>query len=126
MKKLLFLLLISLNLFGVTKTEIYNFYKNQNYKDTCSKGMWILNKNRNDNYMSIVSLSCVKSDMINSAIRISKLMGKTKIGRANASYVANLYLIKKLLIQFVYDKINLSNLSLPKSNHLLSKVFENI
>ena len=127
MKKLLFLLLISLSLFGVTKSEIYNFYKNQNYKDTCSKGMWILNKNRNDDdYMSIVSLSCVKSDMINSAIRIAKSMTHSAIGRQNASYISSLFLIKKLLLQMLFDNIDISNLSLPKSDHILSIVFENI
>jgi len=113
--------------FAIPKEKIYNYYKNRDYENVCKKGTWIVNENKqDDNYLSIVALSCVNSDMLNTAIRISKLLGNTKIGRANASYIANLYLIKKLLIQFMYDKINLSNLSLPKSNHFLSKIFENL
>jgi aspartokinase len=113
--------------FAISKEKIYTYYKNKDYENVCKKGTWIVNENKkNNNYLSIVALSCVNSDMLNTAIRISKLLGNTKIGRANASYIANLYLIKKLLIQFMYDKINLSNLSLPKSNHFLSKIFENL
>jgi len=126
MKKLLFLM-IFINLFGVTKNEIYTFYKNKNYKETCTKGMWILNKYRkDDNYMSIVALSCVKNDMINTAIRISKYMIHTPIGRQNASYISSLFLTKKLLLQMMFDKIDITNLSLPKSDHILSILFENI
>ncbi len=126
MKKVIIFLMF-INLFGVTKNDIYNFYKNKNYSDTCKKGMWILNKYRNDDeYMSIVSLSCVKEDMINTAIRVSKYMIHSPVGRQNASYISSLFLIKKLLLQMVFDKIDISNLSLPKSDHPLSVLFENI
>ncbi len=127
MKKLLFLLTIISLSFGIEKNEIYNFYKNKDYTDTCKKGIWILNKNKNDdNYLSIVALSCVKIDMINTAIRISKYMIHTPIGRNNASYIASLFLTKKLLLQMLFDNIDISHLSLPKSNNILSIVFENI
>jgi hypothetical protein len=113
--------------FAITKNQIYYFYKNKDYNDACIKGLWGFQKYKNDEtYLSVLALSCINVDMLNNAIRISKSMGKTKIGRANASYVANLYLIKRLLIQFVYDGIDLSNLSLPKSNHFLSIIFENL
>jgi len=126
MKKLILFIFV-LNLFGITKEEIYSLYKNHDYINTCNKGMWIIRKNNNDdNYQSIVSLSCVKVDMINTAIRIAKTMNHTPIGRHNASYISSLFLIKKLLLQLVYDKIDISNLSLPKSEHPLSIMFENI
>jgi len=126
MKKLL-LFIIVVNLFGISKIDIYNLYKNHNYKNTCIKGVWIINRYKHDDdYQSIVALSCVKADMLNTAIRITKTMVHTPIGRHNASYIASLFLIKKLLLQMVYDNIDISNLSLPKSEHPLSIVFENI
>ena len=125
MKKILIFLYVSL--FGVTQAEIYNLYQNHNYIDTCKKGVWNLAKFKNDDdYQSIVALSCIKADMLNTAIRITKSMTHTPIGRHNASYIASLYLIKKLLLQMVHDNINISNLSLPESDHFLSIIFENI
>jgi len=126
MKKIIFLLCTTL-LFGVTKEEIYQFYKDKDYKTTCTRGLWALSKYKDDdNYQSIVALSCVEVDMINTALRITKTMYHTPLGRHNASYIASLYLIKKLLLQLIYDKIDISNLSLPKSEHPLSIMFENI
>jgi hypothetical protein len=113
--------------FAITKNQVYSLYKKKDYLNVCVKGLWGFKKYKNDEvYLSIVALSCIKVDTINNALRISKSMGKTKIGRANASYIANLYLVKRLLIQFVYDGIDLSNLSLPKSNHFLSIIFDNL
>jgi len=129
MSKLFLLVIIFFTnfLFAVTKDEIYKAYQEKNYKKACEKGTWILSKNKNDeNYLSLVALSCINNDMLNTSIRISRILGKTKMGRANASYIANLYLIKKLLIEFIYDNIDLSNLSLPKSNNFLSEIFENL
>ncbi len=127
MKKILFITILINSLFGITQNDIYNFYKNRDYKNTCLKGIWILNQFKHDDkYQSIVALSCVKVDMLNTAIRITKTMIHTPIGRHNASYISSLFLIKKLLLQLVYDNIDISNLSLPKSEHPLSVIFENI
>jgi hypothetical protein len=127
LKIVLSLIVFSSFSFAITKNQIYILYKSKNYYTVCNRGKLIFDKFRKDEItLSIIALSCIKKDQINIALRISTLMNKTKIGRTNASYVANLHLIKRLLIQFVYDKIDLSNLSLPKSNHFLSIVFENL
>jgi len=128
MKKILLLsMLFTSFVFAITKEEVYHLYQNHDYKHTCQRGVWILNEYKNDDaYQSIVAISCVKADMLNTAIRISKTMNHTKLGRNNASYIATLYLIKRLLLQVVWDNIDISHLSLPKSNHHLSIVFENI
>jgi len=128
MSKILFLMLFfSTLLFGITKNEIYKLYNKKHFKATCEKGTWILRQNsKDDTYLSVVGLSCVNADMINTAIRISKYMGRTKIGRNNASFISSIFLIKKLLIQFIYDEIDLSNLSLPKAEYYLSDIFEKI
>jgi len=125
--KILLILFLSTFSFALSKIDIYKLFKDKNYKQVCIKGNSITSKYlKDDTFLSVVALSCVKSDMLNTALRISKFMRNSKLARNNASYIANLYLIKKLLIQFMYDKIDLSNLSLPKSNHFLSIIFENL
>jgi len=127
MKKIIFFTIFITNLFGITQNDIYNLYQKRDYKNTCIRGVWILNQFKHDDkYQSIVALSCVKADMLNTAIRITKTMNHTPLGRHNASYISSLFLIKKLLLQLVYDDIDISNLSLPKSEHPLSILFENI
>ncbi|NPA55998.1 MAG: hypothetical protein GXO40_06500 [Epsilonproteobacteria bacterium] len=123
------ILLVAL-LFSSLFADVYTLYKNKNYPKACKVGSYMLYKKpalkKDDNYQSVVALACVKADMLNAAIKIAKTLTHTKIGRNNASYVASLFLIKKLLLQLVHDKIDIANLSLPKSPHFLSIVFENI
>jgi len=126
-KKLILVALFVCEALAITKFDVYQYYKHKDYHNTCEYGLWLLHKNLNNSiYLNVVSISCVNSDMINTALRISKYMTKTKNERHNASYIASLYLIKKLLLQVVYDNIDISNLSLPKSDDILSVVFENI
>jgi hypothetical protein len=102
-------------------------FQNKNYSKVCTSGLPMVYRFKDDDAsLSIIAISCVKADLINSALRPANIMRNSKIGRNNASYVANLYLIKKLLIQFIYDDIDLSYISLPKSNHFLSIIFENL
>ena len=127
MRNFIFLLILISNLFAVEKTEVFKLYKEHKYLETCNKGMWIFNENKNDPvFKSIIAISCVNAGMINTAIRVAKFMNDTPLDRHNASYVASLFLAKKLLLQFLYDKINLSNISLPKSSHPLSIILEHI
>jgi hypothetical protein len=110
-----------------SKYDLYQMFENKHYKKVCESGLPMIYKlKNNDAYLSIIAISCIKADMINTALRVANIMRNSKMARNNASYVANLYLIKKLLIQFIYDKIDLSNISLPKSNHFLFIIFENL
>jgi len=128
MLKIFFLINIFVSFsFAISQNQLYTYYKNKDYKNLCIMGNYMKNKlKNNDKYLSLIGLSCIKADMINTAVSVSKFMKNSKISRNNASYIANLYLIKKLLMQFVYDKIDLSDLSLPKSNYFLYTIFENI
>jgi len=127
MKKIFLFLIIISNLFALTQNDIYKLYQNKEYKQVCKEGRTLYyNYELDDTFLSIVGLSCVKADMLNSAMTISKKMNNSPMGRQNASYIATLYLTKRLLLQLVWDNIDISNLSLPKSNHHLSIVFENI
>jgi hypothetical protein len=115
------------SLFAITKDQVYTYYKSQAYEKACKYGAGLVRRERDDeNYLSIVALSCVNADYLNTSITIARDMKNTKIGRNNASYISSLFLIKKLLMQFVYDDTDLTNLTLPKSPHILSLIFEAI
>ena len=127
--KMFFLLLFSaLFLFAkVEKEDVYNAYKNKNFTQSCKLGMSILGREKRDeNFVSVVGLSCINADMIDTAVNSAKYLKATAIGRNNASYIASIFLIKKLLLQFMFNDTDISTLSLPKSDHVLSIVFENV
>jgi len=48
----------------------------------------------------------------------------TEASRENASYFSSLIIQKRLLYQFMIDNLDISNLKLPSSRHILSRVFE--
>ena len=127
MKIIFSILFIFTSLFSMTKDQVYSYYKAGAYEKACKFGSGLVRRERNDeNYLSVVALSCVNADYLNTSITIVRNMKNTPIGRNNASYVASLFLIKKLLMQFVYDGTDLTNLTLPKSPHILSVIFEAI
>jgi uncharacterized protein YehS (DUF1456 family) len=127
MKIIFSIIFLFTSLFAITKDQVYSYYKAGAYEKACKYGAGLVRKERKDeNYLSIVTLSCVNADYLNTSITIVRNMKNTPIGRNNASYVSSLFLIKKLLMQFVYDDTDLTNLTLPKSPHILSTIFEAI
>ncbi len=73
----------------------------------------------------LYGLSCLNADHIDRlAVPMISLRYDSKAQRVNASYFATILLQKKLLIHALIDHVDLSNLSLPKTDYLLSKVFE--
>ena len=126
MKILLLLFSISLVFASeVNYDKLLNYYKIKNYKKTCQYAKDIFSKLDNS-FLSIVGDACAKEDDINIlGIIVSKLK-MTKSDRANASYFATLILEKKLIYQFANDGLDLSGLVLPKTEHILSRVFEKL
>ncbi len=123
---ILFLILIT---FGATANlnlnKIVESYKKGNYKETCHYGKKVLRK-LDDTFISLVGNACAKEDDINILGDIIKHLNKNKADRTNASYFATLILEKKLIYQFMNDDIDLSTLSLPKTDHILSRVFDKV
>ncbi len=121
-----FLIFISL-LFASEQdyNKCIDYFKNKDYLKCCRLGSRIYYK-YSSNFASMVGIACAKTDNINILGDIIKRLYKTKFDRTNASYFVTLIFEKKLLYQFVLDKINLKNLSLPKTKHILSRVFEKI
>ncbi|WP_458701616.1 hypothetical protein ACKGJI_05685 [Sulfurospirillum sp. 1307] len=119
--------LLHVALFAYTHEDIINDYKEQRYKDICLKSAkFYKNAEKNEQILSIIGDACARIDYINPLGYIVRGLISTPEFRQNGSYFATLVLQKKLIYQFMHDKIDLKNLRLPRSNHTLSIVFENL
>lgn len=105
--------------------EMLRLYQHGEYKKVCRYAKPFLYKMDNS-FISIAGDACAKEDDINILGIIVAKLNKTKSDRANASYFATLILQKKLIYQFMNDDLNLSGLVLPKTTHILSRVFEKL
>jgi hypothetical protein len=79
-----------------------------------------------ENFVSLVGVSCAKVDRINLLGMLQRSLVSSKSSRENASYFSTLVLQKRLIYQFMIDDLDMSRLVLPASTHLLSRVFEQL
>lgn len=108
-------------------SEILKDYEAKNYEKICSQGSSLLSGNeKNENILIAVGDACAKVDAINPLGNVVKNLVSTQSYRESGSYFATLILQKKLIYQFMHDKINLKELRLPRTEHVLSRVFEEL
>ncbi len=104
-----------------------NDFKAKKYNKVCAKGSSLYYGGYTDeNFVSLVGVSCAKVDRINVLGMLQRSLVNTKASRENASYFSTLILQKRLIYQFMIDDLALDNLKLPGSTHLLSRVFERL
>lgn len=102
-------------------------FKAKKYNKVCSKGIKVYYGGYTDeNFISLVGISCAKVDRINILGMLQRSLVNTKSSRENASYFSTLVLQKRLIYQFMIDDLALNGLKLPASNHLLSRVFDQL
>jgi len=119
-----FLLLIPIFLFSF---NIKEQYLTQNYKDVCLYGVKHFTEVKKDeNLLSLIGLSCVKSDYFIYLPPIINYLKHTKEARDNSIYFSILFVEKKLLYGYIMDNTDISYYKLPLINHPLSIVFNNI
>jgi hypothetical protein len=125
MKKLLLFFIFVCVANSYDLTQFYKDYKEKRYLDACKKGVNIFNEYKEDeDYLTVYSFACLKSDMIDRlAVPVTGLR-KTKEARANASYFSAILLQKKLLYHAVVDGVDISGLKLPTTDFVLSRVFD--
>ncbi|WP_331775904.1 hypothetical protein [Sulfurospirillum sp. 1612] len=123
------ILLIMILLVSYTAANDFNdlktmFLKKQ-YAKVCSKSVVLYPHHKhNSNFLNIFAVSCLNSDMINKLmVPIIKLY-KTKADRENAAYYATILYKKKLLYYALIDHIDISYVRLPKTNYILSNIFD--
>lgn len=121
------LVLFTSGVFAYSHQDVIKDYSAGNYKEVCAKSVYLFKgEERNEDILSLIGDACAKVDYINPLGHIIRRLVSTPQYRENASYFATLILQKKLIYQFMNDGIDLKNLRLPKSEHILSIVFENL
>ncbi|MGD9969282.1 MAG: hypothetical protein AB7S65_02395 [Sulfuricurvum sp.] len=104
--------------------RLFHLYQEGAYQQSCEYGIKSLQYNvRNENFVSLVGFSCLKADRFDLLSEVLPFLNNSSEARANNAYFSLLLLQKNLLMQALYDHKPISFLKLPKSSHLLSKVF---
>jgi len=107
--------------------SIKNQYLAKNYKEVCLYGVNHFQKIKKDeNLISLIGISCVKSDYFIYLPIIINNLKHTKEARDNSVYFSILFIEKKLLISYVIDGMDISYYKLPFVDHVVSIVFDNI
>lgn len=114
--------------YAYTYKELTRDYEAKNYDKVCNDAasQSYLKNEKNEQILVMIGDACAKTDSINPLGNISKNLISTKEYRESGSYFATLLLQKKLIYQFMHDAINLKELTLPRTDHVLSRVFEQL
>lgn len=121
----LFILLISFNLFAVTTKTLLTLYEKKEYKQACLRGTKsIYNHKKDENFLSLYGFSCLKSGYIDRLATPIALLKSSAEARANSAYFSVILMQKKLLYHSLVDDYDLSKLTLPTTEYILSKVFD--
>lgn len=106
-------------------TPFIKDFKAQKYNKVCEQGSRLYYGGYTDeNFVSLVGVSCAKVDRINVLGMFQRSLVNDRSSRENASYFSSLILQKRLIYQFMIDDINIAELKLPTSTHVLSRAFE--
>jgi hypothetical protein len=123
--KILNILFLSLTLNADIKQEMFHLYQNKKFSAVCVKGLNAFSANKNDEeFLSMYSFSCLYSDYVDRLAVPITIMKHSKEARANAAYFSVILMQKKLLFHALLDNYNLTNLKLPTTDYVLSKVFD--
>lgn len=128
MKVLVILVLFIWNVANAySYNEVLRDYQAKRYEKVCSEGAeFYMRNDKNEQILVAIGDACAKIGAINPLGQISKNLISTKEYRESASYFSTLILQKKLIYQFMHDDINLKELTLPRTDHVLSRVFEQL
>ena len=121
-------LLFALSVFVFANNTLLELYKKKRYLYICHKRWRYINKySNNEELLFLVASSCLKNGYIIPALDVSKFLKNTKKGRKNATYIATLFLMKKLIIQIIEDNLNISSIKLPLiKDHILGQIYNQI
>ncbi len=124
-KKILLLCFVCWNIsYAYTINDVKNFYQDKKFSKACSisGNIYVAYKN-NEEFLNIFASSCLKSDMINRLVLPIIKLYKTKQARENAAYFSTILYEKKMLYYALCDNIDISYINLPKTDYILSKIF---
>jgi hypothetical protein len=127
LKKLIFLFLFAFLL--ADDIPLISAFKKGHYSKICMNRWKYINKylNKREDLLSLVAYSCLKKRYLTPGLDLAKVLKKTKLGRKNATYITTLFLMKKLLLEFIFDDLDIKNIKLPLiKDDILGIVFYNI
>ena len=106
------------------KTSLYHLYQDKQYDDACQQGLKVFQKNRKDEeFVSLYAFSCLKADQIDRLTIPISILKNSEEARSNAAYFSVILMQKKLLYHALIDNYKLTELVLPKTDHVLSTVY---
>ncbi len=112
-------------LWGSSLSKLFKYYENQSYDKGCDYGAKYYTRNiNNEKYLTLYGLSCLETNHIERVAKPMLALSKSASSRENASYFATIILQKQLLKQRLMDGKELGDLRLPKTNFVLSRIFE--
>jgi hypothetical protein len=126
LKKIIFIFLFT---FLFSNDSLNIAFKKGYYSKICMNRWIYINKyvNKREDLLSLVAYACLKKKYLTPALDLAKVLKVTTIGRKNATYITTLFLMKKLILEFIFDNLNIENIKLPViKDDLLGKVFYNI
>ena len=123
--KILLILFITVYLQASMKQDMFNLYQNKKYEDVCTIGFTNFNTYKADEeFVSLYAFACLNSDYIDRLSIPTAILKFSKEARANSAYFSVILMQKKLLYHALVDGYDLSSLSLPTTDYILSKVFD--
>ena len=104
--------------------DLVRAYKKGEYKRVCLDGYRIFDTLRKkEELLSMYAFACLKSDYINRLAVPILILGKSPEARKNRSYLSLILTQKNILISSLSDGLKFKGLSVPTSDHIISKVF---
>ncbi|MCD6173732.1 MAG: hypothetical protein J7J96_08105 [Sulfurimonas sp.] len=104
---------------------MFALYQNKKYKEVCNIGFNnFRHNNKDEEYVSLYAFACLKSDYIDRLTVPISILKFSKEARSNSAYFSIILMQKKLLYHSLVDSYSLSNLNLPTTDYILSKVFD--
>ena len=119
------LLLALILLYSFSSADILKDFVNKKYNEVCNYKN-VLQYTKNEKILSIIGFSCLKIDKLFVLPAVVKRLKKTSLGQKNAVYFSTIYLQKKLLLAHFFDNYPLDGFNFPKSDYLISVVFDHI
>lgn len=108
-------------------TNFLEAYKSKDAQSACHFGRKLFHAGTKDEKILIATGQlCAEADYIDFLGVLQQRLHSSRPSREAAVYFSSLILQKRLISQFMFEDADLSAYVLPRSDHLLSKVFEAI
>ena len=123
--KIILILILSIRLYADIKKKMFNLYQNKKYEDVCNIGFNNFNHyNKDEDYISLYAFSCLKADYIDRLSVPIAMLKFSKEARSNSAYFSVILMQKKLLYHALVDNYDVSEMNLPTTDYVLSKIFD--